>query len=232
MKIKLLLLLIFIFDGCNQKTIEPNKTNINSKLVELKSESRECKCYDDFEEKPIKTFSFSDNNSISICGYKENDEYSEFSVFDCKTEKLVCKYDATQTCKLNFESDKLHIIELNKLPTNNNWDWKDVEISEEIVTIKNNLIISMGIKPLKIEVNISEKSQTDFLNLLETENYKKIEVGEILGRLEILAIIGNERATKKLYSLQNDKGYLLDGALAEQYKDAIATIEWRRNFKN
>ena len=52
-----------------------------------------------------------------------------------------------------------------------------------------------------------------------------------MGRLEVLAIIGNEKAIKKLYSLENDKKYLLDGAFAEQYKEAIAAIEWRRNYK-
>lgn len=229
MRLKLLLLFL-IFTACKQKSIESKKDTNDLSLLESKKESIYCKCYDDSNAKPIKIVSFSDANSISICGYEENNEYSEFSIFDCKTEKLISSYDATQTCKLNFENDKLHVIELSKLPTNDNWEWNDVEVAEEIVTTQNNLVVSLGTKPLKILVTISEKTQTDFLNLLETENYKKLEVDEIVGRLEVLAIIGNEKAIKKLYSLENDKKYILDGAFAEQYKEAIAIIEWRKNF--
>jgi hypothetical protein len=230
MRLKLLLLFL-IFTSCKQKSIESKKDTNDLSLLESKKESIDCKCYDDSNKKPIKSISFSDANSISICGYEENNEYSEFSIFDCKTQKVISSYDATQTCRVNFENDKLYIIELSKLPTNDNWDWIDVEITEEIISTQYNKVVSLGSKPLNIQVSISEKTQTDFLNLLETENYKKLEIDEIIGRLEVLAIIGNERAIKKLYSLESDTNYLLDGAFAEQYKEAIAIIEWRKNFK-
>ena len=224
MKSTLILILTFVFIGCKQKEI--NQKTITESLQKIEN-SNDCKCYNGLEEKPIKTYTFSDNNSISICGYEENNEYSEFGIFDCKTEKLISGYDAIQTCKLNFENDKLYIVELDKFPTNDKWEWNAIKVAEEIITIKNNSIISLGAKPLKVEINIPEKTQTEFLDLLETANYKKFEVEEILARLEILSICGNERAKKKLYSIETDKNYILDGAYAEQYKDAIATIEWR-----
>ena len=224
MKSTFILILTFVFIGCKQKEINQKTINESSQKIEI---VKDCKCYNGLEEKPIKTYTFSNKNSISICGYEENNEYSEFGIFDCKTEKLISSYDAIQTCKLNFENDKLYIVELDKLPTNDKWEWNDIKVAEEIITIKNKSIISLGAKPLKVEINISEKTQTEFLDLLETENYKKIDVEEILARLEILSIYGNERAKKKLFSIETDKNYILDGAYAEQYKDAIATIEWR-----
>ena len=227
MKTTLIVIIAITFIGCKQKEIENEISDKSLQNIENKNEIKDCKCYNGLEEKPNKIYTFSDNNSISICGYEENNEYSEFGIFDCKTEKLISGYDAIQTCKLNFDNDKLYIIELNKLPTNDKWEWNDIKVAEEIITIKNKSIISLGTKPLKVEVSISEKTQTEFLDLLETENYKKIEIEEILARLEILSICGNERAKKKLYSIENDKNYELDGAYAEQYRNAIATIEWR-----
>jgi hypothetical protein len=227
MKSTLTIILILVFIGCKQKESKHKTLDKTSQNNEITTEIKECKCFNGLEEKPNKIYTFSDNNSISICGYEENNEYSEFGVFDCKTEKLITGYDAIQTCKLKFENDKLYIIELNKLPTNDKWEWNDIKVAEEIIEVKNKSVISLGTKPLKVKTTISEKTQKEFLDLLETESYKKIEVEEILARLEILSICGNERAKKKLYSIKNDKNYELDGAYEEQYKNAIATIEWR-----
>ncbi|MBF4465417.1 hypothetical protein [Flavobacterium sp. LC2016-12] len=227
MKSTLIILLTFTFISCKQKEVE-QKTIIQSlQNIKNKTDIRDCKCYNELKEKTIKIFTFSDNNSISICGYEENNEYFEFGIFDCKSKKLISGYDAIQTCELKFENDKLQIIELNKLPTNDKWEWNNVKVAEEIITIKNNSIISLGVKPLKVETKISEKTQTEFLNSLETEKYKKFDTEEVLARLEILSIIGNERAKKKLLSIENDKNYELDGAYMEQYRSAIASIKWR-----
>jgi hypothetical protein len=227
MKSTLIIIFILVFSGCKQKEIERKTLDKTSNNNEITTKIKECKCFNCLEEKPNKIYTFSDNNSISICGYEENNEYSEIGVFDCKNEKLITGYDAIQTCKLKFENDKLYIIELNKLPTNDKWEWNDIKVAEEIITIKNKSVISLGAKPLKVEITISEKTQKEFLDLLETESFTKIEVEEILARLEILSICGNERAKRKLYSIENDKNYELDGAYEEQYKNAIATIEWR-----
>lgn len=227
MKITHFLLFIFAFLGCKNHTFEISESD----KISLKTEIKDCKCYSGLEEKPIQIFTFSDNNSISICGYNEHDEYSEFGIFDCKSEKLISSYDAIQTCKLNFEKDTLYIFEYNKLPTNDNWEWNDIKVAEEIITIQNGNIISLGSKPVKIKIEISEKAQTDFLDVLETENYKRLDIEEILARLEVLSISGNERAKKKLYAIENDKNYKLDGAYYEQYKNAIASIEWRSKYQ-
>ena len=227
MKLTLIVILALAFIGCKKSEMNQKSINEISQKIKNKTKKADCKCYNNLEGKPIKIFTFSNNHSISICGYQENDEYSEFGIFDCTTEKLISEYDAIQTCKLKFKNDKLFIIELNKLPTNDKWEWNDIKVAEEIITIKNKSVVSLGSKPLKVEINISEKTQKQFLDLLEIENHKKVEVEEILARLEILAICGNERAKKKLYSIENDKNYILDGAHAEQYKDAIANIEWR-----
>lgn len=231
MKTTLIVIFVIIFIGCKQNEIENEIANKSLQNIQTDNKIKDCKCHNGLKKKPKKIYTFSDNNSIAICGYEENNEYSEFGIFDCKTEKLISGYDAIQTCQLNFENDKLYIIELNKLPSNDKWEWNNIKVAEEIISIKNKTVISYGAKPLKIQINISEKTQSEFLDLLETEGYKKIDVEEILARLEILSIYGNERAIKKLYSIENDKNYELDGAYAEQYKNAIATIEWRNKKK-
>ena len=157
MKSRLIIILAFVFIGCKQKEIDQKAINKSSQKIENKTKNIDCKCYNGLEEKPIETYIFSDNNSISICGYEENNEFSEFGIFDCKTKKLISGYDAIQTCKLNFENDKLYIIELNKLPTNDKWEWNNIEVAEEIITIKNKSIISLGAKPLKVRRRLKIK---------------------------------------------------------------------------
>jgi hypothetical protein len=51
-------------------------------------------------------------------------------------------------------------------------------------------------------------------------------VEDDLGRLEVLSIQGNEKAWKILKNYEKFTGEKADGALAEQWKDAVATVGW------
>ena len=65
------------------------------------------------------------------------------------------------------------------MPTNDKWEWNDIKVAEEIIAVKNKSVISLGTKPLKVKTTISEKTQKEFLDLLETDGYKKVEVEEM-----------------------------------------------------
>ena len=51
---------------------------------------------------------------------------------------------------------------------------------------------------------------------------------ELLGRLEILALNDIKKAVDILNDFENYFNYKTDGAIAEQWKDAVATIKWIR----
>src|SRR5690606_33985944 len=148
-------------------------------------------------------------NKILICGFHENNQYSEFEVGDCLSRKVISEYDATQSCRISCNGKQLKIIEVTKLPMNDNWECINIEIAEELIVARGDSIFSNGSKPLNIRHNISQSTQLEFLDYLESKGSKNLEMEEILGRLEVLAISGNERAILKLYSIKNDSNYML-----------------------
>jgi len=52
---------------------------------------------------------------------------------------------------------------------------------------------------------------------------------EIIGKLELLSLIKNEKALEILLNLEKITNYQLDGAFKEQYNDAVSNINWILN---
>jgi hypothetical protein len=82
--------------------------------------------------------------------------------------------------------------------------------------------------PLELTHQISIKEQILFLDSFKTNKYKTIDTEELIGRLEILALTNNLKAKKILIELKNDSNIILDGAIKEQYNNAIAKINWMK----
>jgi hypothetical protein len=217
MKVFLLIAFTFLFINCK---------NRESSVV------NNCKCYNSIgsNEKSIPNylFLFKKNQSISLCGYLENDTISEFSVFDCSNGNSLIEYGATQNCKIEFNKNQLNIYELDTFPSGINWKWKTQRIAlQKISQNKKRLIVHMQI-PLELTHQISIKEQILFLDSFKTNKYKTIDTEELIGRLEILALTNNLKAKKILIELKNDSNIILDGAIKEQYNNAIAKINWMK----
>jgi hypothetical protein len=191
-----------------------------------------CNCYKgiggDENSTPNYQFTFKNNQSISIYGYIENDTISEFNVFDCSNGNSLTEYNAIQNCKIEFNNNKLEIFELDKFPSGNNWKWKTQRIALETITQSENGLIVHSQIPLKLTHEISLEEQKIFLDSFNTAKYITFDTEELIGRLEILALTNNFEAKKILIDLENDSNILLDGAIKEQYDNAIAKINWMK----
>mgnify|MGYP006146250139 CR=1 FL=1 len=182
----------------------------------------------------IKNFNFKNGQSLIICGFEENDLILEFNVIDCSSEKSISEYSAVQTCTYEFKNDTLKIFELKLLPSGKNWKWQFEKISVEIFTLKNNKIIKIPPKPIfYVDIQMSDFEQNEFINdiILNKDNGMQYdwEWEEIIGKLELLSLIKNEKALEILLNLEKITNYQLDGAFKEQYNDAISNINWILN---
>ena len=221
-KMRIFIIIIFIFSS-NLNVIAQNKT---------------CLCIDGIgstrNDKPIKNFNFKNGQSLIICGFEENDLILEFNVIDCSSEKSISEYSAVQTCTYEFKNDTLKIFELKLLPSGKNWKWQFEKISVEIFTLKNNKIIKIPPKPIfYVDIQMSDFEQNEFINdiILNKDNRMQYdwEWEEIIGKLELLSLIKNEKALEILLNLEKITNYQLDGAFKEQYNDAVSNINWILN---
>ncbi|WP_321996903.1 hypothetical protein [Draconibacterium orientale] len=207
----------------------------------LFGQNKDCGCFDGIgsteNDKPSLTVEFSDGDKISVCGYEEkkiSDNkvlISEFDVFNCKTGLSLTQYDAVQNCQVSIENGILVIIELKYLPAGDNWKWIQVPIGIEKV-LKNGIkVLATGQTPsfeeFKIEKEIIEKFYSE-LDSIEV-NGEINDPENVIGKLEILALNGEQKARTILFDFENYFNYETDGAIAEQWKDAVAIVKWIKN---
>ncbi len=219
--------------ACNNKTATNN--SVNKLTNNDKNRTRNsCNCFDGISSENGDTatliLNFTNGQSISVCGFIDKEMegiiISEFNVFECKTGKSLTEYDAMQICRLQEKKDSLIIQELKYLPTGKNWAWNLIQIGEEIITIKDHKIITTGNKPKLEKFTIDENEAKSFLNSLTKGKGHNNEWELEIGKLEVLTLIGNEKAKSILENYEEFTGQETDGAVAETWKDAIATTQW------
>lgn len=185
-------------------------------------------------DKPSLIVEFSNGTILSVCGYEQeklsNNEVliSEFNVFNCKTGEQLVEYGAFQNCIAKKDEYGLTIKELVYLPAGQNWKWQQVEMGVQQIFIKENKLVVSDQRPGYEQVKIDETRTNSFLEQLrKTKGTGKIDnPEEVLGRLEILALNDIKEAVDILNDFENYFNYQTDGAIAEQWKDAVATVKW------
>ena len=204
------------------------------------AQSNDCGCFNGIgsseSDKPSLTIEFTNGTTLSVCGYEqerlsENEVLiSEFNVFNCKTGEQLVEYGAVQNCIVKKDELGLTITELKYLPAGENWKWEQVEIGLQQVFAKENELVVLEQKPAFEQADIDESKADSFLNELKSlKGTGKIDnPEEVLGRLEILAMNDVKEAVDILNDFENYFHYQTDGAIGEQWKDAVATIKWIR----
>ncbi len=234
---RLTILFIYIFIlACNNQNETKNSVNKTTK-TDTNFINSSCNCFDGIGSKKgdtaILKLNFTNGQSISVCGFVDKEMegiiISEFNVFECKTGKSLTEYDALQICKLQEKKDSLIIQELKYLPTGKNWTWDLIQIGEEIITIKEHKIITTGNKPKLEKFTIDENDARTFLNSLTKGKGRNNEWELEIGKLEVLTLLGNEKAKSILENYEEYTGQETDGAIAETWKDAKATTQWIKN---
>lgn len=177
------------------------------------------------EDAPIQTFTFSNNKSVSVCGYEDNGFISEFNVFDCESGESLVEYSALKKCTISFNDNQLTITEMLYLPNNDLWEYEYVSFAQETITVDGEKLKIEPRKPLTFTSNISEQVQNDFLNSFESLILKSEEITEeLLLKLEALALAGNEKARTILKEIGNS--YTLDGSVLETFNLSMKHIDF------
>ncbi|MDP2721856.1 MAG: hypothetical protein Q8O72_03780 [Bacteroidales bacterium] len=208
--------------------------------ITVTAQSTECGCFNGIgsseKDEPSLTTEFSNGTTLTVCGYEQeklNDNevlISEFSVFNCKTGESLVEYGAVQHCIVKTDKHGLQISELKFLPAGENWKWKQVKIGFQQIFVKENKLVVLEQQPAFARVEINQIKVDRFLNeLQELKGSGELDnPEEILGRLEIIALNGVKEAVDILYNFENYFNYQTDGAIAEQLKDAVATVKWMK----
>ena len=238
-KITIILILSLFILSCGEKNNKKQTTNSLKKIEKVLTEK--CKCYDGIgsseNDLPILTFAFSNGKSVSVCGYKNPDSkadellISEFNVFDCLNGKQFVEYGAMENCLIKTGNDTIKIQLLRLLPVGEDWKWTSVEIAEQIITTDLNELKISELTTNYSPIEISNDQQSAFFNNLQKGQGFNENWEDILGKLEVLSLNGNEKAWKILKNYDDFTGFNPDGALSESWKAAIATVEWITNKK-
>ncbi len=184
-------------------------------------------------DKPSLILEMTDETTLSVCGfelerYSDNEILiSEFNVFNCQTGEMLVAYTAVQTCRVVKSEKVLQISELKLLPAGENWKWIQMKIGFQKILVKDENVVVQPQKPA-FEKVITNKTEVDsfMLELHKMKGTGKLEnPEEILGRLEFLALNGVQEAKDILYDFENYFNFLTDGAVAEQWSDAVATVK-------
>lgn len=220
----------------NNITLNSQETDKSGTVV-----NNECKCFNGIgssaNDKPVKTFTFKNGVEVSICGYSESGnetiglKISEFEIFDCKSGKSYVTFDAVENCFIKTSNDSIIVNLLDYLPNNSRWEWKSVIKAKQVITSKaDSLNISQLIVCYK-KTGYETKIAAEYLNNLEKGKEFDEEWEETIGRLKFLSLEGNSHAWEILKEYDKFTGFIPDGAMAEDWKDAIATVKWITDFK-
>tara|TARA_R110000850_G_scaffold107089_3_gene218514 strand:- start:192 stop:860 length:669 start_codon:yes stop_codon:yes gene_type:complete len=206
--------------------------------ISLTAQATSCGCFNGIGstkgDKPNLTIALTDEVTFVVCGfelekYNENEILiSEFNIFNCQSGEALVEYDAVQTCKVLKNETGLQISELKLLPAGENWNWKQVKIGFQQVLVKEKKIVVQEQKPAFEKVVFNNTLVDSFISELhERKGTGKLEnPEEILGRLEFLALNGIQEAKDILYDFENYFAFETDGAIAEQWGAAVATVKW------
>ena len=241
-------ILIILFSSCSSNTekkgitqnakdlkIEKSEKQIEETIVKDSISSKnvkECGCYNGIgsseNSEPIMTYNFSNGKSVSVCGYKETGKkhISEFNVFDCENGKSYAEYGAVDNCFIIPGNDTLTIQLLQYLPAGNNWTWEFIQIGEQIITSEKDSLLISSLVPQYLPVKIDSELASGFIKSLKKGQGFSEDWENEIGKLEILSLNGNKKAWEILNNYEEFTGFKTDGAMAEDWKNAIAYVEW------
>ncbi len=220
----------------NDKKNSPEMQTIQVKEEIAESSESVCKCFNGIgsseNDKPITTSTFSNGTSVSLCGFFDKEMQgeglimSEFNVFNCQTGDVLVEYGALQICRIEEQEDLLIVKELKYLPIGSNWNWELIQIGKQEIRLNEGKVDVTPQIPELEKFAIDEVIQRQFLNSLKKGKGFGSEWESELGKLEVLSLLGNDDAWEILKNYEDFTGDKTDGALAEQWKDAVATVKW------
>ena len=219
--------------SCNSSPTERSYKNSHNGLVQSNIISK-CKCFGGVGsqkgDSPVLSYLFTTGKSVIICGFidKEMEGFtiSEFNVFDCANGNSLVEYDATQICKVVEKKDTLQINEYKYFPIAKNYEWELIKISKQYITLISGEIVVSKLEPDVEKFNVDNKTAENFFSSIQKGKGINKNWEKEIGFLEALSILGNQKAWNILQNYESYTGQETDGAIAETWKEAVATVEW------
>ena len=211
---------------------EENKSTINN----LAALNDSCKCFDGIgsskDNKPNLVFTFSNGESVSVCGYQVSDDtckeliMSEFMVFDCKSGDYYLAYGATKTCRIIEKQDTLVVQLLIQLPKPDDWKWSSTQIAEQYVYLDNNQIVASKRVFHYSPIAVEKSEMQVFFTKLKNREIPDSDWENTVGKLTLFALNGNKEAMSIIQNYESVTGHTPTGILSEYLTETIDIIKW------
>ncbi len=202
-----------------------------------------CQC-DDFRAFNAPNFAVSINGSpISLCGFllqrqsKYKIKVTEFVIYDCENKKTLGFYRATKDCWVEFANDQLIITQVENLPSGRNWSWRSTPVLKTFISKRDSMLVSSPGEKAFFNDSLTSANISEFVNRIErikalgNDNIEKEFADyssreELLGRLLVAAMAGNEQCKKLFKDFADYFGFTPDGHLAEDYAHYRELLEF------
>ena len=178
--------------------------------ISIYGQKAECLCFNGKELKlkgaqPQMTFMLENKKTYNVCGFIENKIsntqilISDFNIFDCENGELIFE-SLSQNSFVNFKEGVLEIVQMDLLRFGEDWEYETIPIGLVNIYYKDSIIHKTTTRPDFKNHKISQKQMDEFMFEFESidKRNKKEGLIEIIEKLEVLALIGNEKAVKIL----------------------------------
>ncbi|WP_276133616.1 hypothetical protein [Polluticoccus soli] len=174
--------------------------------------------------KPAKTFSFNGGTIVMCGGYTENGNvFSEFLLYDCRTEKIIGEWDATQSCTLVKSNDTLIVSTLRNWPIGKNYEFNTVPFYISKLYYEGNTIKELDYYLSNHRRYSDKEIQRVITNY---QNYKPGNNSDTTINFAYLLfwsyVSGSKKAEQYLNTLESRCGPF-DGAISEEWNEIIMT---------
>lgn len=192
---------------------------------------------------PVFIYEFSNNAKINFCGFWDEKQQevadssalsfilSEFNVFDCKTGFSYAAFSAAETCRIIPMKDTVQIEYVEYLPAGTNWTWEYVEIGSQYITMQRDSLQISALQSSYSMKKVNDKEVDEFLRSVVSQKGIGTNWEMELGKLQFLAMNGNEKAQTLLFDYEKIKEAETSGAIAEMWLNAIAQVKWVRGIR-
>lgn len=184
---------------------------------------------------PEKVFDLSNGNRIGLSGFveKNNNEelYSEFVLAVCGASDIIGFWEATTTCRIRVENNKLFVETLTNLPVGPNFSYAPtVWVITEISFKNGQLQKGEGLNP-KLPLYGSNEKARVLIDYAKANKVLNDEAMHLADKLFIATISGDQAARKYLSDFKDSFGPL-DGEYSERYRDLVAMLRnWDHQSK-
>ena len=177
---------------------------------------------------PARTFRLKGSAGILICGWSDKDArgrqiYSEFEIIDAKTRQVLLRFGAMDEVTIAERRARIEFTEYRRYPLDKGWTTKSMAFRRHVLTGDGGAGIVMRAEIIFVPPRFT-KAQLDDICQIYDRSKQTGRVRDGLPTLMMLAALsGNEGFASLLPSLVDELH--LDGALGEEYADAMIDFE-------